>query len=173
MGQAQRGQPTLASPPGALGPRHRWGQSVNSQARLWVLGALVHPWLLSRQDFPGIRCCLGNPGGRRHVSPTRKCLRSVLTPSPTAAACGRVCLREWGAGVPQQRRAWPRAQSPGLAKMPLSLLLPPPSVLVHMVGMWLAGVGRGSSHQPGALALLPLAPLSPGGPRRPGRPASP
>lgn len=98
-GPGPEGQPTLASP----GPRHRRGQSVNSQARLWVLGALVHPWLLSRQDFPGIRCCLGNPVGRSHVrSALGRAPRSVLTPSPAAAAAAlRGTGSAQGVGVPR------------------------------------------------------------------------
>ena len=50
---------------GAGGRAPRGWADVNSQARLWVLGAQARPWLLSGQDFLGLRCCLDSPVGRR------------------------------------------------------------------------------------------------------------
>lgn len=158
MGQAHKGQPALASPPGALGPRHWWGQSVNSQARLWVLGALVHPWLLSRQDFPGLRCCLGNPGGRSHVSPTRKCPAECPHPQPRCRRVGPSPPQ--GLGLPGspssggpgrvlRAQGWPRCRC---------ITAPPPSVLVHAVGMWL-GVGEGEQRPAGGTCLAPFGPV--------------
>lgn len=168
-GQAQRGQPTLASPPGALGPRHQWGQSVNSQARLWVLGALVHPWLLSRQDFPGIRCCLGNPGGRSHVSPTRKGPAECPHPQPGCRCVGPGLPQRVGVPRTPAAKGLAACSEPRLAKVLLPLPLAP-----HLCWNARLACGLAVGQRPaGALALLPLAPLSPGGPRRPGRPASP
>lgn len=158
MGQAQRGQPTLASPPGALGPRHRWGQSVNSQARLWVLGALVHPWLLSRQDFPGIRCCLGNPGGRRHVSPTRKCPVECPHPQPHCR-CVRPRLPQ-GVGC----RGPPAAEGLAACSEPRAgqdaIVLTAPSPICAGAHGWHVACGGGKGKQPPARGTC-LAPFGP------------
>lgn len=100
---------------------------MNSQARLWVLGAQVHPWLLSHRDFPGIRCCLDTPVEWSHVSHTGK---GPADCPPRQPGCHRV-----GPGLPQGvggalvtqqqgQRGWQHAQSPGLTMMPWSLLPP-------------------------------------------------
>lgn len=39
-------------------------RDVNSQPRLWVPGARARLWLLSRQNFLGLRCCLDSPAER-------------------------------------------------------------------------------------------------------------
>lgn len=138
------------------------GAGVHSQARLWVLGALVRPWRPSRQDFLGIHCCLDSPAGRRW-SALGWLATGAEGPREGPAARSQACCHLVGLWLPRRVghpgqlaagiEGWP-AQGTGLACTPV-------------------GSARVTGQLGGALTLLPLAPSSPGGPLRPGRPGSP
>lgn len=109
--------------PGLRGP-----EGCNSRARLWVPGAQARLWLLSRQNFPELRCCLDSPVERRQLSQQGHRGRLACQVGPRLPC---------GAGTPSPGSGWLRARVPRGHR--LSLL---PPISVGPAGMGVCGWGR-------------------------------
>lgn len=123
------------------GPGLRGPEGCNSRARLWVPGAQARLWLLSRQNFPELRCCLDSPAERRQLSQQghggRLSLRGGTTPALRSG-----CPVAW---------QWP-AQGTGPARAPT---VPPASHFCGSSGHGGMRLGQDNRHPQGHLPCFP------------------